>query len=164
MRTVYLVRHGIALPNATPEILDADRPLTDQGRKRMRQVARGLCNLDLNVDRLISSPLPRACQTAEILADELDFSKPLEFADVLRVERSALDISQWLSNQPESSLMLVGHNPNLSDLVGLLTLGEPRAVVSLRRGGVAALVQAGSGAGYTLDWVARPRLLKRIAR
>ncbi len=164
MKTVYLVRHGIALPSAPPEQSDGDRPLTDKGRKRMHQVAQGLSSLDINVERIVSSPLPRASQTAEILADELDFSKPLEFADVLSVERTALDIAQWLSSQPESSLMLVGHNPNLSDLVGLLTLGEPRAVVSLRRGGVAALTQAGSGAGYTLDWVARPRLLKRISR
>jgi phosphohistidine phosphatase len=163
MRSLYLVRHGIALPHGTPDIADDDRPLTEQGRKRMRDVARGLARLEIHVERIISSPLPRARQTAEIVADVLDFPESLEFADALRVDRSASDIAQWLSNRSEESLMLVGHNPSLSELVGFLTLGEPRSVVDLRRGGVAALTQAGPAAGYTLDWLARPRLLRRLA-
>ena len=88
MKTVYLVRHGIALPSAPPEQSDGDRPLTDKGRKRMHQVAQGLSSLDINVERIVSSPLPRASQTAEILADELDFSKPETPAEVPRIVKT----------------------------------------------------------------------------
>jgi phosphohistidine phosphatase len=143
---------------------DDERPLTPRGRKRVREVARGLARLEIAPERILSSPLPRARQTAEIAADVLDFAEGLEFADELGVDRSAHDIAHWLSNRPESALMLVGHNPSLSELVGLLTLGEPRSIVDLRRAGVAALTQTGRASGYSLDWLARPRLLRQLGR
>ena len=164
MKTLYIVRHGIAQPTLTPDIADESRQLTDRGRKRIRQVGHGLSCLDIHLERIASSPLPRASQTAEILADELDYFSPIEVVDALRVEKSALEIAQWLSCQSEESIMLVGHNPNMSELVGLLTLGEPRAVVNLRRGGIAVLSQKARASSYRLDWVARPRLLRRISR
>ena len=91
----------------------------------MRKVARGLRRLGLKLDRIVTSPLPRALRTAEIVADVLEMTDLLETADALRAERDAASIRDWLAARTESRLMLVGHNPSLTDLVGLLITGEP---------------------------------------
>ena len=72
MNELYILRHGIAVEPGTPGIPDDERPLTPKGEKRMRQIARGLRKLDLKLDRIVTSPLPRARATAEIVADVLD--------------------------------------------------------------------------------------------
>ena len=60
MNDLYIVRHGIAVDPGTPGMADDERPLTSKGEKRMRQVARGLSKLELKLDRIVTSPLPRA--------------------------------------------------------------------------------------------------------
>lgn len=161
---VYLLRHGIAVPSGTPGIPDHDRPLTPEGRKKVAQVAHGFERLALAVDRIVTSPLPRALATAEIIADALGMEDRLEVDDALSADRSADSIAVWLGKSSESSVMLVGHNPGLSDLIGVLTgAGGLGDACSLRRGGMAALSR-GSGGAYLLDWLARPRILRRLGR
>ena len=67
-----------------PSLSDDERRLTPKGKKRMQQIARSLRRLDLKLDRIVTSPLPRARATAEIVADELDADDRLETADILR--------------------------------------------------------------------------------
>jgi phosphohistidine phosphatase len=162
MIQLYLLRHGIAVPHGTPDVPDDERPLTPQGEKRMRQVARGLRVLDLQLDRIVTSPLPRAWKTARIVAEVLGKSEILETDDALRADRGAESIRDWLRGRSEDHVMLVGHNPAFADLVGLLTTGATSApVCELRKGGVAALRTFPDG-GTRLDWLARPRLLRRL--
>ncbi len=162
MTELYLLRHGIAVPRGTPEFVDDERPLTPKGQKRIRQIGRGFRRLDLRLDRIVSSPLPRALKTAEIVADVLGMTDLLETADALRAERDALSIRDWLQGRSEPRLMLVGHNPSLTDLIGLLITGEPSSVpCELRKGGVAALSNP-VDRGLRLDWLARPRLLRLL--
>ena len=160
MKSIYIVRHGIAVPHGTPEIADDDRPLTPEGEARTREVARGLKALKVQADAIATSPLPRARRTAEIVAEVLGMSAVLEDVDILRAGNEAEVIAEWLATRGEARLMVVGHNPAVSDLVGLL-LGHPGAIGELRRAGVAALVD--EGAGYRLDWLARPRLLRGLS-
>src|SRR3954470_5009214 len=105
MIRLYLVRHGIAVPHGTPGIADDDRPLTDEGEKRMKQVAKGLRHLGVQPDRIVTSPLPRARRTAEIVAEVLDLESALEDADALRAGNSAASIREWLHSRPEPNLM-----------------------------------------------------------
>ena len=92
MDRLYLLRHGIAVPHGTPDIPDDERPLTSEGEKGVRKVARGLRLLGLKLDRIVTSPLPRALRTAEIVADVLEMTDLLETADALRAEeRCGLD-------------------------------------------------------------------------
>jgi phosphohistidine phosphatase len=163
MIRLYLLRHGIAVTPGTPGIADDERPLTPRGRKRMRQIACGLKSLGLKLDRLITSPLPRALETAEIVAEALGGDYLLEQADALRADRSADSIRQWLMTRTEPRLMIVGHNPAFSELPGLLVTGEPIPLCELRKGGVAAFANGPDG-GIRLDWLARPRLLRRVGR
>jgi phosphohistidine phosphatase len=166
MSELYIVRHGIAVEPGTPDIADDDRPLTSKGERRMAEIAEALDRLDLDLERIVTSPLPRALKTAEIVADELGLSTVLEQADALRSGQSASTIRDWLRTRAEDRLMIVGHNPALSDLIGLLLLDDERnPVFELKKGGVAALSRSGDPATgrYTLDWIATPRLLRRLA-
>src|SRR4029077_6506296 len=96
-----------------------ERPLTAKGEKRMRQIALALRKLDLKLDRIVTSPLPRARATAEIVADALDARERLENSNLLQTGTAAASIQRWLRERTEDRLMIVGHNPTLSDLVAL---------------------------------------------
>ncbi len=164
MNELYILRHGIAVPHGTPGMPDDDRPLTPEGEQRMKQIGRGLAAIELQVDRIIASPLPRARRTAEIVADKLDMTDRLECSDILRAGTDATTIRDWLLDRTENRLMIVGHDPAFSELVGLLLLGEVgKLPLELKKGGMAALSRsADSGSRFQLDWIASPRLLRRL--
>ncbi|WP_406700039.1 phosphohistidine phosphatase SixA [Singulisphaera sp. Ch08] len=162
MNQLYLLRHGQAVDHGDPGFADDDRPLTPAGEKRVKQVAKGLNRLDFEVDRILSSPLPRARKTAEIVADVLGISECLEFADVLRAGSQASKVHEWLGTRAEARIMLVGHNPTLSDLISLLIAAGPAtSPFELGKAGIAALSGTISSP-MTLDWLARPRLLRKL--
>jgi phosphohistidine phosphatase len=164
MNELYIVRHGIAVPHGTPGVADDERPLTRKGEKRMKEIGRGLAAIDLEVERIVSSPLPRARRTAEIVAQELDLVDRLEISEVLTAGSDAATIRDWLRERTEDRLMIVGHDPAFSDLVGLLVLGEAgKLPLALKKGGIAALSSSAvSGPRFELDWIAPPRLLRRL--
>ncbi len=88
----------------------------------------------------------------------------LEINDVLQAGVGADSIRDWLSQRPEERLMIVGHNPSLSELVGLLALGQPAPrLCELRKAGVAALSSSTEG-GMRLDWLATPKMLRRCGQ
>jgi phosphohistidine phosphatase len=165
MKVLYLLRHGIAVKPGTPGIPDDERPLTSKGESRMRQIARGLQRLDLKLDRIVTSPLPRARRTAEIVAEELGAEDLLESSPLLKAGRDAPAIWNWLRERTEDRLMIVGHNPSLTDLISLLVLGPVQpGVCELRKGGIAALVPTPlSQDRFELAWLATPRLIRRLA-
>jgi phosphohistidine phosphatase len=165
MRELYIVRHGIAVDPGTPGIPDDERPLTAKGEKRMRQIARGLRRLDLKPDRIVTSPLPRASATAEIIADALDARERVENSNLLLAGSSAATIQRWLREQNEDALMIVGHNPTLSDLVSLLVMGTTQPqICDLKKGGIAALARTAVAKDlYDIVWIATPRLIRSLA-
>jgi phosphohistidine phosphatase len=160
VKHLYLVRHGIAIESGTAGYEEDARPLTPLGVRRMKQISRGLRTLELPIDRILTSPLARAQRTAEILATGLHLEDKLESCDELAASHSAKSIREWLTTRTEPNLMLVGHNPAFEQLVGLLAGGSIRVV--MRKGGVAAFSQRPDGK-YILEWLARPRLIRRLA-
>ena len=167
MKELYILRHGIAVEPGTPGIPDDQRPLTAKGQKRMHEIARGFRRLDLSLDRIVTSPLPRARETAEIVADELDAEDRLESADILTAGSDAGSIHTWLRERTEDRLMMVGHNPALSDLITLLVFGKKKLgpqICDLKKGAIAALQPSASSPDrYDLLWIATPRLIRRLA-
>jgi phosphohistidine phosphatase len=164
MTHLFLLRHGIAVPSGTPEIPDEERTLTPKGERRVRQVAYGLGVMNLKVDRIVSSPLPRALRTAELVADVLGLTSIFDTDPALSADKNAASIREWLQTRTEERLMIVGHNPSFSDLLPLLLTGAPTpGFCELRKAGVAAL-RSREGGGWTLDWVAPPGLLRRLSR
>ncbi|ODU01005.1 MAG: phosphohistidine phosphatase SixA [Planctomycetes bacterium SCN 63-9] len=166
MEKLYILRHGIALPHGTPGMADDDRPLTPEGEKRMREIGRSLARLRLDLDQIVTSPLPRARRTAEIVAEALDpaLRQGLQDEPALRSGNGADMIRNWLRSRAEARLMIVGHNPSLSDLIGLLVLDDPNAMLGdLKKGGIASLAHDGnSGDRYQIEWIATPGLLRKL--
>ncbi len=167
MKELYILRHGIAVEPGTPGIPDDERPLTAKGQKRMHEIARGVRRLDLRLEGIVTSPLPRARESAEIVAEELDADDRLETAEILAAGSDAASIQNWLRERTQERLMIVGHNPALSDLITLLILGKRRLgpqVCDLKKGGIAALgPSAAAPDRFNLLWIATPRLIRRLA-
>jgi phosphohistidine phosphatase len=141
---LLLLRHGIA-EERRPDRDDEARALTARGRRRSRAVLRRARDLGLSAERMISSPLVRALQTAEIalavsLADRLETDPALApGADPLPLLR------RWLEpagQEAPSRLLLVGHEPDLGHLAARL-IGAPPGSIALRKAGLALLSFAG---------------------
>jgi phosphohistidine phosphatase len=142
---LYLIRHGIAVeqdPFALDQMADDEaRYLTKLGRKKVTQVAEKLEELELTFDLIITSPLVRAQQTAEILIDR-QISTRLEVANDLKPMGN---LPEWLHNwnatdrHDISTLALVGHEPNLSQWAELWIFGEVCDRLILKKGGIIGL-------------------------
>ena len=163
---LLIVRHGIAeTRDATRWPDDRGRPLTDAGAAKFRKTAKGLATFDAPPEIVLSSPLARALQTAEILVDEAGWPAPQELHQ-LEPELRAEDVRIALqSHAAVSCVALVGHEPNLSELAALVLCGDPEGVaIDLKKGGVIALdaglfPEAGSA---VLLWSVPPRVLRAL--
>ncbi len=167
---LYLLRHGIAVPgNGAEALADSERPLSAKGVKRMHKAAKGLRRLAIPFDIILTSPLIRARQTAEIVADTLRLSDHLEEFSALAPGSSMMDL--WASLAPykdRDHLLLVGHEPFLSAILSyVLTRDEKRSIgVEFKKGGICRVeITTGlppSKAG-TLHWLLMPRQLRALA-
>ena len=121
---LLIVRHAIAVPHGTPEIADEERPLTDTGRRRFRRVAKGLARMVRRPDALLTSPLRRARQTAEILADAWKDIEPQDEPSLASGDFAGLEAA-LARYRPEELIVVVGHEPDLSMLVHRLVGKAP---------------------------------------
>lgn len=142
---LYLIRHGIAadrdLTSQDPTISDESRPLTQIGRKKMAQVADRLGKSGLKFDLIITSPLVRARQTAEIAIDR-QLSNQLEISPELAPDGDLYSwLKQWHSRTgaPISQLAVVGHAPNLGEWAELLIFGKILQHITIKKGGIIGL-------------------------
>ncbi len=138
---LVLVRHGIA-EERRPGAADAARRLTPDGRRRMRRAARGLGRLLSTVDLLASSPLPRAAETAALLADEVGPRRRVELPE-LSPGSSPEAVLAWLRSRARGTVVLVGHEPDLSRLAALVVTGSPEPLFRLKKGGATLVRVAG---------------------
>lgn len=164
---LLVIRHGIAEDKdefAKTGKSDDARPLTDDGRKKMRGVAKGLCALIPHLDLLVSSPLVRARQTAEIVAKAYGRDVD-EFVDALRPAARLADGLEWLGKHASRDCVaIVGHEPHLSEFATWLVFGSEQSRLELKKGGACLLTfdAKPSRAGARLDWLATPALLRAI--
>src|SRR5258708_4070556 len=134
---LYILRHGIA-EEGKPGQRDSERALTDEGRKKLREVLRVAQRAGLNPDLMISSPYLRAVQTAEVAMDVLKYKGTLSQTPVLIPSSEPPAVwHEVRTHRDASSLMLVGHEPLLSQVVGYV-LGAPSLLVDMKK---AALVR-----------------------
>lgn len=162
---LYIIRHAIAADEGIYE-QDSDRPLTDKGRKKMRQIAKGLRALGVEFDLILSSPYVRARETAEILADVFKMKKKIAFSENLTpMAEPDLLIAEINENYSVDGLALVGHEPNLSSLVGLLTSENAKLDVTIKKGGVIRLStdDLRQDRRATLDWLLTPGILVELS-
>jgi phosphohistidine phosphatase len=166
---LYLLRHGIAkLRNDAGTESDSDRPLTPKGIKRMRKAAKGLRRMGIPFDSILTSPLVRARQTAEISAQALGLSDHLEEISALAPGNSVSDLWSTLAPYKDHEhLLLVGHEPFLSAALGyLLTHDEKRSItVVFKKGGLCRVeidALPPNKAGI-LHWLLTPKQLRALA-
>ena len=142
-------RHGLADWPDWPKP-DDERPLTREGREITHQVATYLARLRVKPRKILTSPLPRASQTAEIVAEHL--KAPIEVTRKLSKSFSLQKLKELLAGEAET-VMLVGHEPNFSRVIKALTGGE----VKLRKSGVARLTIDPDAMQGRLDWLLAPK-------
>lgn len=129
---VYLLRHGIAEEGAG--ISDADRSLTNEGRQKLKHVLTTVEASDVAVDLILTSPLKRAVQTAEIAAEVLGYKQ--ESVRTRALTPSATPEEAWEElrvHKDVGSVLLVGHNPLFSHLAAFL-LNAPNMQIDFKKG------------------------------
>lgn len=163
--TVYLVRHAIAEPRGPVWPDDTERPLTARGTARMRAIAERLADRGVQVDRIVSSPLLRARQTADILRglwldDPRSADRPGDLVEALAPGHDPAETAAALAALGAiRRLAVVGHEPGLGELAAWLT--GRRTPLAFKKGGVARIdvphgLTAGAG---SLAWLVTPKLV-----
>jgi phosphohistidine phosphatase len=165
---LYLLRHGIAVEPGTRGFEDdASRPLTGKGRRQLRKIAGAIRKLEPQFDLILSSPLLRAKQTAEIVAGKLKPKKRLKLSNALAPGGTAAILLRQLAREKPAprTVLLVGHEPDLSRLVSLLTCGSTALQMDFKKAGLCKLESETLHAGKcaTLAWLLTPKQLKMIA-
>lgn len=162
-RALYLVRHAIAAERGPDWSDDAKRPLTHKGIARMRQIVDGLRELDAGIDVVLTSPLVRARQTADLLVQGLKPAPGLVVTAALEPGGSPAGLLSALGPYANAKgVALVGHEPDLG-LFGAHLIGAA-VPLTFKKGGVCRIDVAGTltaGAGQ-LIWLATPAMLRAL--
>jgi len=135
---VYLLRHGIS-EEGRAGLSDADRALTAEGRRKLRQILQRAAQADVKPDLILSSPLKRALQTAEIAKEVFSYKDEILRTKALLPGASAEQVWDEIRvHKAEASLVLVGHNPLFDTLAGYL-LGQPELQMDFKKGAILRL-------------------------
>jgi phosphohistidine phosphatase len=162
---IYLIRHAIAEEEA-PEKEDSQRELTEKGAKKMRQIAKGLRKLGVELDVVLTSPYLRAKQTADILNDVFKIKQEVAVTDQLApMGDPDLLIAEINEKYSVDSIALVGHEPYLSALVSLLAAQAAPVEMTFKKGGVCRLAadDLHHTRRATIEWLLTPGVLVEIA-
>jgi phosphohistidine phosphatase len=165
---IFILRHGIAVEPGSPGISkDADRILTPKGERKIWQVADAISALEISFDIILTSPYLRARQTADIVADGTESKKRVEETDHLTPGGSGRKLLEQIAllKPPPGDVLLVGHEPYLSELIALLIAGDAPARITMRKGGLCKLsVEALQyGRCAVLEWLLTPKQMALMA-
>lgn len=161
---LYLMRHGIAEPLGVASADDYHRPLALRGKERTKEVATGLQALQVNPQRIVSSPLTRCMETARIVHSTLEVKTPLVQCEHLVPGGDLRRLLLWLAEGEERVTLLVGHSPDMSQLASILVSPSEEIALQFKRAGVCRIDFPDSpafGEGV-LCWLLPPRLLRRL--
>jgi phosphohistidine phosphatase len=166
---ILLIRHGIAEDQkkfATTGREDDLRPLTGEGRKKMRQASKGLTELQSEISVLATSPLRRAVETGKIVAREYKTIEPVQIPQ-LSPRKPLQGLLTWVQSQKaEAVVALVGHEPHLSTFAAWLMTGLQESFIELKKGGAALIempdeIKPGHG---KLLWSLKPSHLRALGK
>jgi phosphohistidine phosphatase len=162
---LYFIRHGLAEERGEAWPDDAKRPLTDEGMSRMRKAVRGLSRMGVSIDVVLTSPLLRTRQTAEIVAAGLDPRPSLVNLESLAPAGSyAAVLADLEKHARKDRIALVGHEPMIGEIAARV-IGS-RHPIEFKKGAVCridveALPPGGPG---ELRWLMTPKILRLIKR
>jgi len=160
--TLYFLRHASAGEPFSNLKKDEKRALDKDGIGQCGYIGRALAALETQVDSIVSSPLKRCTQTASLVGTEMGYEGKLLLDAALRPEGTFSDFRRLLEKYSrQDAIMVVGHNPNLSQFLGIV-IGGPEAdsALELKKGAVARVdLKRGGG---SLQWCVTPRLLRTL--
>lgn len=159
---LYFLRHASAGQSLSNLKKDEKRALDEAGVQQCGYVGRALAALDVQVEVIISSPLKRAAQTASLVGNEMGYEGKLQLEDALRPTASFADFRKMLDKYARhDAIMVVGHNPTLSEFLGrAISESGCEAAIDLKKGAVArAEVNRNSAA---LSWCLTPKILRTL--
>lgn len=159
---LYFLRHANAGNHLANPKKDEKRALDKEGIEQCGYVGRALAALDVQVDTVISSPLKRATQTAALVGNELGHEGKLQIDPALRPQGTFAEFRKLLDKYArQEAIMVVGHNPNLSEFLGrIISDAGCEAATELRKGAVAKVeLRRTSG---SLQWVLTPKILRTL--
>ena len=165
---LYILRHGLAVDPGTAEFAkDSERPLTPKGERKLWKIAQAIEELELSFDLILSSPYVRALQTAQIVAEALDLRKKLETTETLTPDGSTEKLVDLINRRKPrvEEVLLVGHEPYLSELISLLVSGNTESAVTMKKGGLCKLTSEllEEGRCATLEWLLTPKQMCLMA-
>jgi phosphohistidine phosphatase len=159
---LYFLRHASAGEHSLNPKKDDKRALDKEGIEQCGYVGRALAALNVQVDTIVSSPLKRCTQTASLVGNELGYEGKLQIDNALRPAAGLADFRKLLEKYSrQEAIMVVGHNPNLSQFLGAV-ISESGCEASLElKKGAAAKVEMRRTNG-TLQWCLTPRVLRAL--
>ena len=160
---LYVIRHAIA-EEAREDLPDTERELTRKGRRRFREVVRGLDTHGVELDRVLYSPWKRAAETAHLLAPIIADRRrdALVATDALTASPNQQLLDLVFAHSAAGTVAVVGHEPWLSELISLLVFGDllKQNAFSLKKGGLAKLDGDATPGGMVLRSLVPPKLLR----
>jgi phosphohistidine phosphatase len=159
----YILRHAIAVSRETDDYEDENRPLTKEGTRKMKAGAKGMRRLGLEIGRILSSPYARARQTADIVAEV--FELKVELCRPLIPGAGHRELIAQLVKVREDNILLVGHEPHLSEFASVLVCGSTGAQLELKKGALCKLSSDHLiyGQCATLEWMLAPAQLRKLS-
>jgi phosphohistidine phosphatase len=162
---LYLIRHGIAEARGDAWPDDAKRPLTERGATRLRKAARALARFGVSIDVVLTSPLVRTRQTAEIVAAAFDPRPAVVNVDALAPSGTQANLLTELEKHVRRKrIAIVGHEPGLGELAGRFV--GMRHALEFKKGAVCCIdvdTLPPRGAG-NLRWFLTPKVLRSLRR
>lgn len=159
---LYFLRHASAGERMSNAKKDEKRALDSVGVEQCGYVGRALTALDIQVDLILSSPLKRAAQTASLVGNEMGYEGNLQLEDALRPNASFADFRRLLDkSKAREAILVVGHNPNLSEFLGrCISAAGCEAAVELKKGSLAKVEMGRNTAA--LHWCLTPKVLRAL--
>jgi phosphohistidine phosphatase len=164
---LFVLRHASAGTRRPNPAVDVKRPLDKDGKRQCIQLGHVLNALSVNFDLIVSSPLKRSLQTAQLVGTETGYETPILISEALRPEADFAQFQRLLHDSSSyENVMVVGHNPNITTfLIQLLSApngsdrvrNQPR--IRLRKGSIARLNIQRSA---VLQWLLDPRVVREL--
>jgi phosphohistidine phosphatase len=158
---LYLMRHANAGVHRENPLLDEKRALVKEGKEQCILMARVMNALKVQVDVIVSSPLKRSLQTAQLVGTELGYEAKVEISPALDLDASYADFQKMLAHYSDrDGVLAVGHNPNVFQFLGRLIAGKGGAAIRMRKGSVARIDL--DRHPPLLQWLVDPRSARAI--
>jgi phosphohistidine phosphatase len=163
---LFILRHGEAGRSSATSRDDSKRTLTVEGEKEIKDISKGIKGLGIEFDYIFTSPLLRAKQTAELVSKIVVTKNQIKEIDELKPEGNKLQLYNKLSNlKQDSSVLLVGHEPYLSELIGE-AISSAGCRIDLKKAGFARIrvINSLPKLKGELRWLLAPKHLKRMGQ